>query len=181
TFVPLFIRATGINLNAGWFYTAAALASFNMRLITGRASDRYGRGLFITGGLACYVLSMFLLSQARSPQAFLVAGLIEGAGAGTFIPMMVALISDRSASNERGQVFSVCIGGFDLGIAIAGPFFGSIADLLGYRGIFLASTALAFLALIFFMTQSSKNFSRSLRFATGRESDSYALVDTPPS
>lgn len=175
TFIALYIRETGINLNAGWFFTAAAIASFMMRLVAGRASDRYGRGLFITGSLVCYGVSMVLVSQARSPQAFLLAGFIEGAGAGTLLPMMIALISDRSSATERGQVFAACISGFDLGIAIAGPVFGAIADQLGYEGIFSLTAGLTFLALMIFITQSSKNLSHSLRFATGRERDIYAL------
>ena len=64
TFVPLFIRSAGVDLNAGLFYTAAAIASFSVRLVTGRASDRYGRGLFITISLVFYTASMLLLWAA---------------------------------------------------------------------------------------------------------------------
>jgi len=31
TFVPLFIKSVGVDLNAGLFYTAAAIASFSVR------------------------------------------------------------------------------------------------------------------------------------------------------
>ncbi|HBL10142.1 MAG TPA: MFS transporter [Cyanobacteria bacterium UBA11162] len=175
TFIALFIRETGVNLNPGWFFTAAAIASFIIRLVIGRASDRYGRGLFITGSLVCYGLSMIMISQAQSPQAFLVAGFFEGAGAGALLPLMIALISDRSSASERGQVFAISVSGFDLGIAIAGPVFGSLADSIGYQGIFALTAALTFLALIIFITQSSKDLSHSLRFATGRERDLYAI------
>lgn len=175
TFVALFIRETGVNLNAGWFFTAAAIASFSVRLFVGRASDRYGRGLFITVSLVCYGISMLLLSRAQSPQTFLLAGFMEGTGAGTLLPTIIALISDRSSSAERGQVYAICLGGFDLGIAIAGPVFGSFADRLGYRGIFALTMGLAFLSVIIFITLSSKNLSHSLRFAIGRERDIYAV------
>jgi MFS family permease len=175
TFVPLYIRETKVDLNAGWFYTAAAIASFSLRLFIGRASDRYGRGLFITGSLACYCVAMLILSRANSAIAFLVAGLIEGAGGGSLFPMVIALISDRSLAHQRGQVFAVCVGGFDLGMAIAGPVFGSLAQQLGYRGIFSVATGLSTLALAIFLTQSSKNVAYSLKFALGRTSDIYAL------
>ncbi|GET43440.1 MFS transporter [Microseira wollei] len=175
TFVPLYIRETKVDLNPGWFYTAAAIASFSLRLFIGRASDRYGRGLFITGSLLCYTVAMFMLSSANSAVAFLLAGAIEGAGGGTFIPMVIALISDRSSSHERGRVFALCVGGFDLGMAIAGPVFGSFAQQLGYRGIFTLSTGLAFLALVIFLTQCNKDVTHSLKFALGRERDTYAL------
>ncbi len=175
TFVALYIRDMELALNPGWFFTAAALSSFSVRLVTGRASDRYGRGLFISISLVFYGLSMLLLSQAQSPIYFLLAGCLEGAGAGTLIPSMIALISDRSHANERGRMFALCIGGFDLGIAIAGPVLGTFAQQLSYRGIFSLSLSLAILALILFMTQNGKNLRHSFRFATGRERDIYAI------
>ncbi|MGB7442124.1 MAG: MFS transporter [Coleofasciculaceae cyanobacterium] len=175
TFVALFIRETGIALNPGLYFTTAAIVNFCLRLFTGRASDRYGRGLFISGSLICYGLAMFLLSTAQTPQGFLLAAMAQGAGAGTLLPVMIALIADRSAANERGRVFSACISGFDLGIALAGPIFGALADLLGYQGIFSITTAFILVALIIFVTQSSQDLSHSLRFAIGREQDIYAL------
>ncbi|MFE1746195.1 MFS transporter [Coleofasciculus sp. H7-2] len=175
TFVPLFIKDAQVDLNAGWFYTAAAMASFISRIIIGRASDRYGRGIFITGSILCYALAMLILSQAYTAANFLLAGFLEGAGSGTLLPMMIALISDRSSPQERGRVFALCITGFDVGIAIAGPVLGSIAEPIGYRGMFTITTAMCFLALIIFATLSSKNLSHSLRFAFGRERDVYAL------
>ena len=175
TFVALYIREAKVDINAGWFYTAAAMSSFMIRFVTGRASDRFGRGVFITGGLACYLLAMLLLAYAKTGVSFLLAGFLEGAGGGTLIPMMIALISDRSHPHERGRVFSLCIGGFDVGIAIAGPVLGTFAEQIGYQGIFSLTTGLALLALIVFITLNSKDFSHSLRFATGRERDVYAL------
>lgn len=177
TFVPLYIKEANVNLNPGWFYTAAALSSFCSRLFIGRASDRYGRGPFITVSIFSYCCAMLMLSQARTANVFLLAGTLEGFGAGTLFPMMVALISDRSSPDRRGQIFAICISGFDLGVAIAGPAFGSLVDLLTYRGIFALSTGMATLALIVFVTQCSKNLSHSLKFALGREKDLYAFQE----
>lgn len=175
TFVPLYIKDAKVDLNPGLFYTAAAIASFSVRLFAGRASDRYGRGVFITASILSYALAMLMLSLATSAIAFLLGGFLEGAGAGTLMPMMIALISDRSSPEERGKIFALCITGFDVGIAIAGPVFGSFADVLGYRSIFAIATGLSFLALIVFITQSSKNLPHSFRFALGREKDIYAF------
>ncbi len=177
TFIPLFIQESKIDLNPGLFYSAAAVSSFSLRLVTGRASDRYGRGLFITGSLVCYVVAMVVLGFADSPNSVLVAAAIEGAGAGTLIPMMVALMADRSLAKERGQVFSLCIGGFDIGIALAGPILGAFADLLGYRTLFAIAAGLAVAALIVFLTLSSKDLRHSFKFAIGRERDLYALSE----
>lgn len=174
-FVPLFIKQTHLPMNVGWFYTASAMASFIARFFTGRASDRYGRGLFITANLLLFALSMLILVQAKSTNAILLAGILEGAGSGTVVPMINTLVSDRSHPHERGEVFGLCMSGFDLGMAIAGPVFGAITHIIGYQGIFALSAGFAFLALILFVTKCSKNLSESLLFASGRGRDAYAI------
>jgi MFS family permease len=177
TFVPLFIKEVGVTLNVGLFYTAAALASFSARLIVGRASDRYGRGLFISISLVFYALSMVMLWRASSVTLFLLAGVLEGAGAGTLIPMIAALMADRSTINERGRTFGLCMVGFDVGIAIAGPALGAVANQIGYRSSFGICALLALLSLIIFLTLSSKDLRHSLRFALGRGRDIYAIEE----
>lgn len=175
TFAPLFIKESKIELNIGLFYTAAAIASFGVRLVTGRASDYYGRGPFITLSLLLYTAAMVLLWQAQSASALLIAGIFEGLGGGILIPMMAALMADRSYPDERGRTFSLCMVGFDVGIALAGPILGAIASQIGYRAIFGFCAGLSFLGVLVFLTFSSKSLRHSLRFALGRGADIYAV------
>ncbi|MDB9515204.1 MFS transporter [Kamptonema animale CS-326] len=175
TFMPLFLQQTKVNLNPGLFYSMAAIASFAIRLPTGKASDRYGRGIFISGGLVCYALSMVVMCTANSSNAFLLAALFEGIGGGTVVPMMVTLMADRCEPHERGRLFSLCVGGFDLGIAIAGPILGVVAEFFGYRNMFAIACILAIFATILFITKSSKDLPHSLRFSLGQGKDVYAL------
>jgi MFS family permease len=175
TFVALFIKSTGLDLNVGLFFTAAAIASFSVRLFAGRASDRIGRGLFITCSIIAYTVSLLLLWQANSAIAILIAACLEGCGGGTLISMITTMMTDRSLPQERGRIFAICVAGFDLGIAIAAPVLGSIAEQIGYRNMFAFCASLTFLALVIFLTQSSKNLPNSLRFALGRGEDIYSL------
>lgn len=175
TFVPLLMLEVGVSLNVGLFYSSAAIASFGIRLLVGRASDVYGRGLFITLSLILYTLAMVLLWQASNAPGFLAAGFLEGAGAGILIPMMAALMADRSYPDERGRTFSLCMVGFDLGIALAGPVLGWLALYLGYKTVFGLSAGLSSLALAIFVTLSGQNLSHSWRFALGRDKDVYAV------
>ncbi len=175
TFTPLYIREVGVNLNSGLFYTATAVTGFTVRFLVGPASDRYGRGVFISLSLVLYTLAMLMLWRANSVLTFLLAGAVEGAAAGTLIPMMAALMADRSLPNERGRTFGLCMVGFDAGIAIAGPVFGLMAMAIGYRGIFAVCAGLALLGIVVFLTQSSKDVHHSLRFSLGRGRDFYAV------
>ena len=175
-FLPLFIKELQLDFNVGYFYTVVAIASFSVRLFVGKASDRYGRGLFISGALICYITSMLLLTQASTPLMFILAAVVEGAGAGVLIPLTLALVSDRSYGDERGRVFALCMGGFDVGIALGGLTLGSLSFVLGgYRGIFSLAAILALAALIVFATQAGKNLRHSLSFALGRANDAYAI------
>lgn len=69
-FVPLFIKETQVPLNPGLFYTAAALSSFIARIMVGKASDRFGRGRFITLSLVIYASSLILLCMADDVPTF---------------------------------------------------------------------------------------------------------------
>ncbi|MGK7924815.1 MAG: MFS transporter [Spirulina sp.] len=175
TFLPAFIRDTEVEFNPGLFYLASALADFIVRGSVGRASDRFGRGVFITGSLVSYLLCMTILVNANTVPEFIFAGMAEGIGRGSAVTTMIALVADRSAAGQQGQAFALCIGGFDLGMAIGAPLFGSFAAWLGYRGIFSGTAMVALAAIALFLTQSSKNISHSFRFATGRTKDAYAL------
>ena len=174
TFLPLYVRDLKLDFNVGFFYSMAAISSFAVRLFIGQFADRYGRGLAISSSLVCYLVSMALLTIADSSQLLLWSALIEGLAGGIAIPMILALISDRSDRNEQGKVYALCLGGFDLGMAIAGPVLGKLEKTLSYSGLFFLATVLSAIALIIFMTCSSKSVSHSLRFALGREGDLYA-------
>ncbi|MHC0061633.1 MFS transporter [Nostoc sp. UIC 10890] len=175
TFVSLFLKSTELDFNGGLFFTVAAISSFSIRVFAGKASDRLGRGLFITFGIFCYVLGLILLWQAHSAIVFLLAAIVEGAGGGTLISMIITMMADRSLPQERGKIFAICIAGLDLGIAIAAPLLGTIAELVGYRNMFGYGAVMTSLALVIFLTQSSKNLSNSLRFALGLAPDAYSL------
>lgn len=177
TFVPLLIAESAVSLNPGLFYSLAALSSFSIRLVSGPASDHYGRGVFITLSLSCYVVAMALLCFAHDETSFLIAALVEGAGFGTLIPMVSTLMADRAQPQEQGRLFSLCMIGFDLGIGLAGPLLGSFGGGLSYRVLFQVATVLAIAALTAFLTLSSRDLQHSLRFALGLGGDVYALKD----
>ncbi|MDJ0534016.1 MAG: MFS transporter [Xenococcaceae cyanobacterium MO_207.B15] len=177
-FLPLYVRELDFSLNIGLFYTTIAIASFIVRLFVGEAADRYGRGVLITISLIFYIVSMVFLANADNSVTLLLAAIAEGCGAGILIPTILALISDRSYENERGRVYALCLGGFDVGIAVAGPILGLLEASFGYQGIFSLATILSAIALFIFITRSSRGLSHSIRFSLGQEKDIYA-VDLP--
>ncbi|NJM97003.1 MAG: MFS transporter [Phormidesmis sp. RL_2_1] len=175
-FVPLYVRQAGIDINIGLIYTVSALASFSIRAIAGRASDKLGRGRFISLGLIFYTLAMLTLTLANTAPMLLLAGILQGAGGGTLIPIIAALMTDRSRPHERGLTFGLCLTGFDLGIALAGPVMGQLADANNsYTLVFALAGIMTFLGLIIFITASSKDLIHSIHFALNDGRDVYAI------
>ena len=176
TFIPLYVEARAWEINIGLIYTVSAIMSFSIRTVSGTASDRMGRGRFITLGLSFYTLSMVTLFLSNSPQMLLLAGAFQGAGSGTTIPIISALMTDRSLPHERGLTFGLCLTGFDLGIAMAGPVMGMIVDMTGsYALVFGLSGAMTLLGVLLFITHSSKDIPHSVRFALNGGRDVYAI------
>jgi MFS family permease len=174
-FLPLLIKAQKIPFNVGLFYMAAAIAGFIVRLPLAKISDRYGRGLFISLGLCFYATSMLTIFASHTAPHFLIAGIFEGIGAGIAIPAIVTLLADRTVSAERGFVFGLAWAGFDLGIALAGPVMGNIIPRVGLANSFLITAGLSMLAIAIFSTQANHSLTESLRFATGKSQDKFAV------
>ncbi|PNJ95451.1 MFS transporter [Cylindrospermopsis raciborskii S07] len=181
TFIALYIKSIGVDLNAGLFFAAAAISSFVIRLFVGRASDKYGRGLFVTLSLIAYSIAMLIIWQANSSPILLLGAIVEGAASGIAIPMISAMMTDRALPHERGRIFSVSLTGFDLGLGIAGPVVGYIAQSTSYRHVFGLSFSLTLLAIFIFISQSNHGVFQSLRFALGRSKDVYqqSASDSP--
>ncbi len=168
-------------MSGGLFFSAAAMTGFVLRFVAGMMSKRLGMGLLMSLGMGTYGVAMVMLSVARSPEIFLAAAIIEGAGFGLLIPMLSVLLANRSEPAQRGRIFGICLLGLDLGGAIAAPLFGQIANELGYRPIFGIGAAMVFCALALFLTRANASLGESLRFALGQGPDGYALTEAQTS
>lgn len=179
TFLPLQVTAAGVNFSPGWFYTAAAISSFTVRLTIAKWSDRLGRGVFVTIALCFYGLAMLGLSQASQPWHFWACGFTEGVAGGIFIPSTIVILADRTQPAERATILGWAWVGFDLGIALAGPLAGQLSQLIGLRRVFLGAAGLSAIALVSFLTLSTATVRTSVQFALGQGRDSYALREDP--
>jgi len=99
----IIIHQISWGLNAGLFYTAAAIVI--VRLIAGRASDRHG--LFITVSLIFYTLSMLMLWIAISAVAFSSGG-SRRVWCWNSDQCFAAIIADRSCLKSGGGLLCAC-------------------------------------------------------------------------
>lgn len=151
--VPLYARDHGL-VNPGLFFTVSSGMMLMIRVVSGRASDRFGRPKVFLPGLALVGISMLVMNAATSPPMLLLAAALYGTGVGTAQPTLMAYAADLAPLQVRGAAMSTFSLGFDLGLSLGAWALGLVATAWGMGGAFLAAGVSPFLGIAFFLIRT---------------------------
>ncbi|MFC4792100.1 MFS transporter [Hymenobacter endophyticus] len=148
TVVPDQSRFLGlVGENKGLFYTCYTGASLVIRLVAGRASDKYGRVPVLIGSSAIMVASLGLLALAQSAPVFLAGAILLGLGTGLNSPTLYAWTVDLSHPERRGRAVATMYIALEMGIGLgallAGWVFANKPSHLPYVHLFSVFSVLA--------------------------------------
>jgi MFS family permease len=153
TIVPDFCAHVGIR-NEGLPFMFLTVASLSVRLIAGKASDRYGRRSVLLVSSALGAISMLVLGLGSTPRDILIAISLYGLAQGMTSPTLFAWATDLSDEKHKGRGISSLYIFMEMGIGIgafaSGFIYGN--DPSNFLITFLTSgllAATAFLYLIF--------------------------------
>jgi DHA1 family inner membrane transport protein len=128
--------------------TAFALPFALVQPILGPVSDMIGKVRLMMICLGVITVASFACAFTTSYSMLLIARIVCGMAAGGIFPVGLALIGDMIAVEQRQVVIArwlaIVIGGNVLGGAMAGV----IADLFGWRSVFLVGAAVGLAALV---------------------------------
>jgi MFS family permease len=150
--MPIFARRFG-ELGGGvqalgLMTMAFALAQFVAAPITGSLADRYGRRPFILLALAAFAIANVGFLFASSTLGFTAVRALEGALTAGLFPAAMGVVADVAPAKERGQWVGIVMASYGAGF-IFGPVLGGLLyDAFGYAVPFIASAAMAVLALL---------------------------------
>lgn len=139
----------GLGLYALSFAAPIAVGIVSMTL-AGPLMDRGGPGRGLRAGVAVFVVGLLVAGLAPSMLVFLVGRAVQGLGMGFVGVGLYVVIGQTFREDMRARVFTVMTSAWVLP-ALVGPFVaGSIADLVGWRWVFLGVpvVAVASLALV---------------------------------
>ncbi|GAC1529479.1 MAG: MFS transporter [Acidimicrobiales bacterium] len=115
-----------------------------MTLVWGPVSDRIGRRQVIFGSLVLFVVLTAATATASGGAAFVAWRVATGVGASGVVPISLALIGDLVPFERRGRALGWLFGAMAGGIA-TGSTGGALAEpLIGWQGLFIAVSVLAF-------------------------------------
>ncbi len=148
--LPEIQRVFGLStVSSQWLVNANALAFGGLLLVAGRAADLFGHRRLFSLGLALFAASSFAVGFAPSAGWLIVARAIQGAGTALFVPACLALLAasfpEGPARHRALGVWGAAgpVGG--LAAILAG---GALAEVVGWRAIFLLAVPFALVALV---------------------------------
>lgn len=160
TIIPDFSEFLGIK-NKGLFFAVFTLSSLGIRLVAGKASDKYGRIPVLRAASAIMILAMVLIAFTSSKSMLMGAGVLFGCSVGMYSPTTAAWVIDLSLDAFRGRALATMYIALEAGIGIGAIVSGTLFDNQpeNFRLVFLigALTAfMAFLVLLFINSDRSK-------------------------
>lgn len=126
-------------------YTVAYVAS---TVLSGAAGDRHGRRRIFLAGVAAFGVASAVAALSHSFAVFLIARLIQGAGAGAVYPNAQAEGIRFFPPERRGTALGIFGAVFGLA-SIIGPFAGgALAQAFGWQSIFLINIPIVIVVLL---------------------------------
>ncbi|WP_419906717.1 MFS transporter [Hoeflea sp.] len=136
-----------------WTVTAYIFAAGCGQLVWGSVSDRYGRKVTLSFGLAGLLAGQFLAVFAPNIELLLLARVLQGLGAASAIVGCRAILRDLFSGQDLARNMAMASAVFAVGPMLA-PLLGAvITDLVGWRYIFVGLaclTAVLVVMLAFF-------------------------------
>jgi MFS family permease len=146
-FVAPYTRDLGI-ARAGAFFTAYAATSVVIRLFGRRILDVLGPHRVSVPAFAVFALGLGGLAFLPAPGLLVLCGIACGAGHGTLFPVLNALAITRAPAHLQGTVVSLHTAALDLGAVVGTPLCGLVAELLGWRTMFLLMAVASLAGLV---------------------------------
>jgi MFS family permease len=131
-----------------WLLGVALGASGVGGILFGYLSDIHGRKKVMTWTICLYSLGTALTAFATGPLTLLVFRLVTGLGVGGEWAVGHALLAESSPSRMRGRASAFLQAGEPVGVALAAVVGLLGAPLVGWRAVFLISSASAAVAIV---------------------------------
>ena len=117
TVIPDFAQFVGIK-NKGLIFTYLTVASLTIRLIGGKASDKWGRKPVLRVSSIMIVLSMIVIATAETRLQLIIGVTLYGFGQGATSPTLLAWATDLSDKNFKGRGIASLYIFMELGIGL---------------------------------------------------------------
>ncbi len=159
TLLPDFGRFVGIQ-NPGLLFTYLTIASLTVRLVGGKASDRWGRKNVLYFSVTGIAVGMLLIALAQSKALLICGVVIYGFSQGTTSPTLLAWATDLSDNRFKGRGIASLYIFMEMGIGVGALLSAALFDnkYENFLLTFMVCMGLACIAFVYLIAErSSRN------------------------
>ena len=170
TYVAMYAKEIGIEVNSGLYFTFMAIGLAVSRMFSGRQVDKGRITWVISLGMYLATLTFFLLSALHllmkwNPEftSYLYIGiaLAQGVAFGTMFPAFNTLFVNLAHHSQRGTATSTYLTSWDVGIGFGLMVGGSLAESCGgFEYSYLLGACLTVVSTLFFLLKAGPHFNR---------------------
>ncbi|WP_078433615.1 MFS transporter [Metabacillus halosaccharovorans] len=136
--LPFISEAYNVNpAMTGWMVTVFAITYAIAAPLFGWASDKNGRGIFITFGLLLLSFSNTLTAISPSFTWLIMSRILAGLSVAAITPLIYAIIGDIAPSKRRGTWLSIVVSGHLTALWAGAPIGTFLEHFLGWRSVFV--------------------------------------------
>lgn len=136
TFVPLFALAEGASGYSA-FYVSFAIAVVATRLGVQTLTQAFRPERVATAANLMNLSSALILALYPSALTFALSGVLVGLGFGILFPTLTVYVVQRIPPAVKGTALSILTAAGDVGNALGASLLGIVAELLGFRWVFI--------------------------------------------
>jgi EmrB/QacA subfamily drug resistance transporter len=152
----------GITLYS-WIFSAYLLTSTTTVPIYGKLADLYGRKPMFLFGAALFLIGSVACGSAQTMVQLIVFRAIQGLGAGAVMPIVLTIIGDIFALEERARMQGFFSGVWGLS-SIVGPAVGGlIVDHFSWRWVFYINVPFGIVSALLLILYLSEHVERKKR------------------
>ncbi|TRO38269.1 MFS transporter [Pseudomonas putida] len=133
---------------AGQAVSATSVTAMIFSLLMASATRRLDRRTVMLGFTLLFIASNIVVGLASNFPMLLAGRVLLGMGLGGFWSMSSAVTLRLVPSSQVPRALSILFGGVSASMVIAAPFGTFMGDMIGWRGVFLATAALGTSALL---------------------------------
>lgn len=145
SFITSYAQEMNLMTASSYYFLVYAVIVFISRPFTGKLMDNRGSNSVAYPALVLFAIGMFMLSQANTNFAFLLAAAVIGLGYGNFQSCAQALAIKVTQPHRMGLANSTYFICMDLGLGVGPLALGFLVPLVGFKGLY-SSMVLVILA-----------------------------------
>ena len=161
SFISLYGKEIGVN-NSGLFFLILSIGIGLSRVLSGKVFDLYGPKLISIIGMILLAIGFPILGFIDNPIGYHISAIILGFGFGIIMPTFQAMVNNMVDTTRRGAANSTFFTAFDLGIGFGMIGTGMLSQIIGFNKTFSLFAIFVLLALMFFLSISSKYYHNSI-------------------